>query len=230
MSIDKYRDGRKMSGSTKIDSAFLVKYKDQLDEVFRTYIEDINPFIVKFESQKNEFPVEVLNEIRAIYGHIVRAAMADNEEDVARNIGKIKAHSKRALLDCLKYIGIIYHDEYVEFMKRYESVDLTYINNGNFIRDAVKMYNESVELWQNAKIAETSNIGEDELYDQYQDAYEHYVKLHDLLSSVEEVAAFLQRKATSKDLLAKRSYYVGIAGVVVGVLGIIIGVLVAIFL
>ena len=48
-----------MSGSTKIDSAFLVKYKDQLDEVFRTYIEDINPFIVKFESQKNVFPVEV---------------------------------------------------------------------------------------------------------------------------------------------------------------------------
>lgn len=48
-----------MSGSTKIDSAFLVKYKDQLDEVFRTYIEDINPFIVKFESPKNVFPVEV---------------------------------------------------------------------------------------------------------------------------------------------------------------------------
>ena len=60
----------------------------------------------------------------------------------------MKAHSKRALLDCLKYIGIIYHDEYVEFMKRYESVDLTYINNGNFIRDAVKLYNESVD-WNN---------------------------------------------------------------------------------
>ena len=56
------------------------------------------------------------------------------------------------------------------------------------------------------------------------------MKLHDLLSSVEEVAAFLQRKATRKDLLARRSYYVGIAGVVVGVLGIIIGVLAAIFL
>ena len=55
-----------MSGSTKIDSAFLVKYKDQLDEVFRTYIEDINPFIVKFESQKYVFPVEVLNEIREV--------------------------------------------------------------------------------------------------------------------------------------------------------------------
>lgn len=42
--------------------------------------------IVKFESQENIFPIEVLNEIRAIYGHVVRVALADNEQDVSRNI------------------------------------------------------------------------------------------------------------------------------------------------
>ena len=216
-----------MRESTKVDSSFFCDHKEELDESFRTYIEDINPFIVKFESQKNEFPIEVLNEIRAIYGHIVRAAMAEDDEDVSRNIGKMKAHSKRALLDCLKYIGIIYHDEYIDFMKRYESVDLTFIDNGNFIRDAVKWYNESVELWQDAKISETSNVSEEVIYDKYQDAYEHYVKLHDLLSDAEEGAAFLQHKATQKELLAKKSYYIGVAGVVIGVLGIISGIVVA---
>ena len=143
-----------MNESTKVDSSCFTKHKEEMDEIFRTYIEDINPFVVQFESQKNEFPSEVLNEIRAIYGHIVRAAIAENDEDVARNIKKMKSHSKRALLDCLKYIGIIYHDEYIDFMKRYESIDLTYIDNGNFIRNAVKLYNESVELWQKAKISE----------------------------------------------------------------------------
>lgn len=44
---------------------------------------------MKFESQKNEFSIEVLNEIRAIYGHIVRAAMAEDDEDVSRSIGKM---------------------------------------------------------------------------------------------------------------------------------------------
>lgn len=219
-----------MSVSTKVDSSCFIKYKEEIDEIFRVYIEDINPFIVKFEAQKNEFPAEVLNEIRAIYGHIVRAAISENDEEVSRNIKKMKAHSKRALLDCLKYIGIIYHDEYIDFMKRYENVDLTYINNGNFIRDAVKLYNESVELWQRAKISETSNISEEELYNQYQDAYEHYIQLHELLAEAEEDAAFLQHRASEKDKLAKKSYYVGIAGVVVGILGIIVGVLVAIFL
>lgn len=77
------------------------------------------------------------------------------------NPRKIKAHSKRVLLEYLKYIGIIYHDEYIDFMKRSESVDLTFIDNGNFIRDAVKLYNESVELWQDAKISETSNVSEE---------------------------------------------------------------------
>lgn len=43
--------------------------------------------------------------------------MAEDAEDVSRNIGKMKAHSKRVLLDCLKCIGIIYHDEYIDFMK-----------------------------------------------------------------------------------------------------------------
>ena len=213
-----------MNGSTKVDSSCFTKHKEEMDEIFRTYIEDINPFVVQFESQKNEFPIEVLNEIRAIYGHIVRAAIAENDEDVSRNIKKMKAHSKRALLDCLKYIGIIYHDEYTDFMKRYENGDLTFIDNGKCIRDAGKLYNESVELWQKAKISETSNISEEKLYNQYQDAYEHYIQLHELLMKAEENAAFLQHKASEKDKLAKRSYYIGIAGFVVGILGILVGI------
>lgn len=86
------------------------------------------------------------------------------------------------------------------------------------------MYNESVELWQDAKISETSNVSEEVIYDKYQDAYEHYVKLYDLISDAEEGADFLQHKATQKELLAKKSYYIG---VVIGVLGIISGIVVA---
>ena len=191
---------------------------------FEPTLKTLIRLLYNLSHRKNEFPAEVLNEIRAISGHIVRVAIAENDEDVSRNIKKMKAHSKRALLDCLKYIGIIYHDEYIDFMKRYESVDLTYIDNGNFIRNAVKLYNESVELWQKAKISETSNISEEELYNQYQDAYEHYIQLHELLTRAEEDAAFLQHKASEKDRLAKRSYYIGIAGFVVGILGILVGI------
>ena len=79
-------------------------------------------------------------------------------------------------------------------MKRYENVDLTFIDNGNFIRDAVKLYNESVELWQKAKISETSNISEEKLYNQYQDAYEHYIQLHELLMKQKKMRLFYNTK------------------------------------
>lgn len=61
-----------------VDTAFLEKYQESINEVFRIYHEDINPFIVQFEILKNEFPIEIQNEIRAIYGHLVRASIADN--------------------------------------------------------------------------------------------------------------------------------------------------------
>lgn len=32
-----------------VDTAFLGKYQESIDEVFRIYHEDINPFVVQFE-------------------------------------------------------------------------------------------------------------------------------------------------------------------------------------
>ena len=52
----------------EINSSMLSEQAELLNTVFRMYIEDINPFIVRFEVSKGEFPIEVQNEIRAIYG------------------------------------------------------------------------------------------------------------------------------------------------------------------
>lgn len=115
-----------------VDTAFLEKYQESINEVFRIYHEDINPFIVQFEILKNEFPIEIQNEIRAIYGHLVRASIADNDKDVERNIAKMRSHTKRALFDCFKYSCILISDKYHAFFERYRGIDLTYINKGHF--------------------------------------------------------------------------------------------------
>jgi hypothetical protein len=67
---------------TKINSKNLSEYSEELDEIFTMYIEDINPFIVRFEVTKGEFSAEIQNEIRALYGHLVRAAMAESSKMV----------------------------------------------------------------------------------------------------------------------------------------------------
>ena len=206
----------------EINSSMLSEQSELLNTIFRMYIEDINPFIVRFEVSKGEFPIEVQNEIRAIYGHLVRATMATSSDQVLRNIEKMKSHSKRALLDCFKYTSIICSDNYDDFMNRYENIDLTYLKNGQFLTDIVKRCREARKALQDAKVAETSNISEDDLFALYQDAYRQFEKLNDELQQAEETASFLQHKASKKDMISNISLWVGIGGFIVGIIGILI--------
>ena len=206
----------------EINSSVLSEQSELLNTIFRMYIEDINPFIVRFEVSKGEFPIEVQNEIRAIYGHLVRATMATSSDQVLRNIEKMKSHSKRALLDCFKYTSIICSDNYDDFMNRYENIDLTYLKNGQFLTDIVKRCREARKALQDAKVAETSNISEDDLFALYQDAYRQFEKLNDELQQAEETASFLQHKASKKDMISNISLWVGIGGFIVGIIGIFI--------
>lgn len=206
----------------KINSSILLEQSQLLDAVFRMYLEDINPFIVRFEVSKGLFPIEVQNEIRAIYGHLVRAAMSENSEDVLKNIEKMEAHSKRALLDCFKYTSIICSDNYDSFMNRYENIDLTYLENGHFLTDIVSRCEKARQSLRKAKIAETTNISEEELFVLYQDAYIQFEMLNEKLQQAEESAAFLQHKASKKDIMSNLSLWVGIGGFIVGIAGIVI--------
>lgn len=134
----------------------------------------------------------------------------------------MKSHSKRALLDCFKYTSIICSDNYEDFMNRYENIDLTYLDNGEFLTDIVKRCREARESLQNAKIAETSNIPEDKLFYLYQEAYRQFEELNDKLQQAEESAAFLQHKASKKDKVSNISLLVGIGGFIIGIIGIFI--------
>lgn len=201
-----------------VDTAFLGKYQESIDEVFRIYHEDINPFVVQFEILKNEFPIEIQNEIRAIYGHLVRASIADNDKDVERNIEKMRSHTKRALFDCFKYSCILISDKYHAFFERYRGIDLTYINKGHFLHDIQQKYRQATKQLQAAKELELSNASEDQLVAEYQRAYELFADIDKQLSEAESDAAFLKHRATRRDMLAIASFAVGAAGFIYTVL------------
>lgn len=201
-----------------VDTAFLEKYQESINEVFRIYHEDINPFIVQFEILKNEFPIEIQNEIRAIYGHLVRASIADNDKDVERNIAKMRSHTKRALFDCFKYSCILISDKYHALFERYRGIDLTYINKGHFLHDIQQRYRQATKQLQAAKELELSNASEDQLVAEYQRAYELFADIDKQLNEAESDAAFLKHRATRRDLLAIASFVVGAAGFIYTVL------------
>lgn len=198
--------------SVNVDTAFLEKYRESVNDVFRIYYEDINPFIVQFEILKNEFPIEIQNEIRAIYGHLVRASIAHNDEDVERNIAKMRSHTKRALFDCFKYSCILISDKYNAFFKRYQGIDLTYINRGHFIHDIQQKYHQATKQLKAAKELELSNVSEDQLVTEYQQAYQLFADIDDQLNQAESDAAFLKHRATRRDVIAIVSLVIGVAG------------------
>lgn len=98
-----------------------------------------------------------------MYGHLARAAIAETPEQAERNIQKIKSHTKRALLDCFKYSCVIFSDSYTDFFKRYEGVDLSYLEDGRFLPEIHAHYNKAKDAYFEAKQAETSNISEESL-------------------------------------------------------------------
>lgn len=204
----------------KICSSVLAEHADLLDSVLRMYIEDINPLVVRYEIGQGEFPTEVLNEIRAIYGHLIRAAMAETSDQVINNIDKMRSHSKRALLDCFKCNALMCADNYKDFMSRYKDIDLTYLENGKFLPEVSSLFSRAVESLQKAKISETSNIPEDELFASYQKAYQQFESLDNRIKSIEEAAEYLEHKASKRDKSAKISMGIGIAGFIVGIMAL----------
>ena len=200
-----------------IDSSFLINYKSDIDEIFRIYLEDINPFIVQFEILKNEFPIEVQNEIRSMYGHLCRAAIATDEETVQRNLDKVKSHSKRALLDCYKYSCILYLDKYEEFFQQYKNVDLSYIENGNFLHSINTLHKEVTKALQKAKTDELSNLSAEELSQAYQLAFQKAVTMYSKIEGAKDSAEHLKHRATKKDMLSKISFAIGALGLIIGI-------------
>lgn len=210
-----------MSTQVCADNQYLSTYGKELSDVFRMYLEDINPLIVQFEITKNEFPVEVQNEIRAMFSHLARVSTAETQAEAASNVAKIKSHAKRALLDCFKYCCVIYTDKYTDFFKQYEGVDLSYVDNGRFLPEIHAMFKKAREALLDAKAMEVANVSDEQLFHAYEDAFLEYGKLCERLDSVVEHADYLKHKATKKDLIAIVSLIVGVAGFFVGIVGML---------
>ena len=122
-----------------IDVDALNSYKEELNALLSEYANIVNPLIVEYEVEKNEFPIEMLNEIRAIVGHIVRATATKDDKEISENIRKAHSHVKRATLDGYKYLCVIYDERYWDFFARYDTVD--WVDSG--LQEDVHSINEN---------------------------------------------------------------------------------------
>ena len=142
----------------------------------------------------DKFPVEILNEIRAVFSHIAKVYVCDSQKVAKYNIEKAKGHIKRAQLDAFKYMCYAYSKYYKEFRDLYKNVDLSYVNNGEFIIELSRIYNAAIKKSEEARRIESMAAEVVEAYEAYEDAYNEYAELYKLIKDNLLTMVKLQQK------------------------------------
>lgn len=171
---------------------YQVKYQEQISMIYEQYQNTVKPYVAQLEVMENEFPVEILNEVRSIMSHIAKCYETDDENIIEININKANSHMKRCILDCYKYLCLAYSDFYKEFIHTYRFIDLTVIDNGEFWSKLC----ETVAKAKQQLIAAKENMVEDveEAYTEFENAYIEYHKIHQLIENSYEHLIKLKRK------------------------------------
>ena len=111
---------------------------DEIKEIFKLYLEVVCPYIIELESLDEEFPVEILNEIRGVTTHFAKYVCYNAPDERKENLKLAKSHIKRAILDCYKYMSVSFGEFYNNFKREYRNFDLREVDNGEFIIDLSK--------------------------------------------------------------------------------------------
>ncbi len=204
--------------------------------IYNYYSELIAPLIGMLEVVDEEYPVEILNEIRAIFTHMSRYKLDDSESDLL----DAEKHVKRAILDCYKYLCISNKEVLKDFRKSYQDVDFRLANNGEFLPILDKMESEADELFKKAKkteITKKSKLADgtivmadiEVLYNMYEKACGKYFEIREYLDKNNDAIKYASVHTTRNEKENKVNFKVTIISIIVTVFSILltIGVSVA---
>jgi len=203
----------------------LATIEERVRDIHKNYIEVICPYIIQYELLSNTFPSEILNEIRAIFTHLSKYYLSDDVLIKEKNVLKAEDHIKRAILDCHKYICTTYDDKYDEFIRNYKNVDLSLVDNGEFLPKLLETHKDAITLMLDARksdllITSDDETNVDEAYEKYEKAFVKYSSLYQLIESSYKKLETLKRKFNLRDW----------RGIIIGSIISIIGIIVSIIL
>jgi len=195
----------------------LPTFEERVKNIHKNYIEVICPYIIQYELLENEFPIELLNEIRAIFTHLSKFNLSDDISIKEKNLSKAESHIKRAILDCHKYLCYIYEEKYKDFERIYKNVDLSLIDNGEFLPKLLESHKDAMALMLEARKSDLS-INSDDSYEKYEKAFIKYSSVYELINSSYKKLEVVRKKALLKDIFA-------VSGLIIGILGIIFSII-----
>lgn len=86
---------------------------------------------------------------------MTQSLLADNEETINQHLDKAERHLKRSSVDAFKYASMAYSRVYDEFRETYRNVDLSHVDNGEFLPRLTKLNASAEQLMHKAKMIES---------------------------------------------------------------------------
>ncbi len=193
-------------------------YQQKISDIYAEYKKTVSPLVAFLEANDAEYPVEILNEIRAIFTHFSRAYdESASEEEISSEIKKAEGHLKRAILDCYKYNCVSLYDFYNQFRKEYKFADLSCIDNGDFLTHITKNFAEAKERLLDAKISERKNKDKEDLYAEYETAFGLFLKNFNLINSKIGIIHRVSKKARWSRFWGTFGFWISLALAVFGI-------------
>lgn len=165
------------------------------------------------------FPVEILNEIRSIFTHFAR--VYDDASDIANvssELSKAEDHLRRAILDCYKYGCLSLSDFYNMFRKEYRFVDLSVIDNGDFLSQITQNFADGQKLLLEVKKSERQNKDSDELYRKFENVFGKFLKNYNLINEKIGIVHRVELKAKWTRFWGMFGFWISLAIAVVGII------------
>lgn len=186
-------------------------------KIYEQYQNIIAPFIVELEVRDTEYPIEIFNEIRAIFTHLSRYKLQNSISD----LNAAESHVKRAILDCFKYICISIKEKLIRFRHEYRNVDLKLADNGNFLPKLNQLENIAEKSYIKAKREEIKRVSTENLYLLYEQAYNCYSELDKFLDDSSEAILFASSHSKNSNKLTVISCFIGVVGIVSTIITIV---------
>lgn len=171
------------------NNAFVLAERERA--IYLEYLEEIVPLIASIEVYDNEFPVEILNEVRSIFTHFARCKVSADEGVIESDMAKAERHLKRLRFDCCKYIAAMHSESVGDFLAHYSPKVLAGVDNGQFHIRVNRMMLKADGMVIEAKRLETGG-DEDAALSMYDAAAKVYAELQEYIDQSSEALAHAQ--------------------------------------
>ena len=156
--------------------------KKRIEEIYHNYRITVKPLIATIEASYEKFPIQLFNEIRALFDHIAHCYTPDSQTDyIDKEINRSESHLYRIIFDCFKFLNVKAKDELDLFEKQTRNVDLPSISNGEFYPVYKELSNLAFSNTKKAKNIESSD--KDKALMHFEEAYNTYIKLQEYIDN-----------------------------------------------